>query len=239
MAKGFDCATPLTPETAAAFVGGGYQFVCRYLVPSGYKRLTKEESEAITAAGLQIISIFETYANRAREGWRSGELDGAAALRTAQEVGQPEGTTIYFAVDYDAPASDYEVIEAYLQSAAAELPGYEVGVYGSYAVIEEMARRGACTKYWQTYAWSKGQKSDAASIYQNQNEVQLNGIDVDLNESYGNEGWWNTMVVNTLSVEDANRMIELLKGMYAAGLSQDEVHRLANALRKASGQPEE
>ncbi|MFC5451115.1 peptidoglycan recognition protein family protein [Paenibacillus aestuarii] len=40
-----------------------------------------------------------------------------------------------------------------------------------------------------------------------------------------------------MTVEDANKLIEILKGIYNAGLSQDEVHRLANALRKASGQP--
>lgn len=29
---------------------------------------------------------------------------------------------------------------------------------------------------------------------------------------------------NDMSVEDANKLIELLKGMYGAGLAQEEVH---------------
>ena len=45
MTKGFDCSTPLTAQTAAAFVKDGYSFVARYLVPSGYKALTKSEAE--------------------------------------------------------------------------------------------------------------------------------------------------------------------------------------------------
>jgi flagellum-specific peptidoglycan hydrolase FlgJ len=42
-----------------------------------------------------------------------------------------------------------------------------------------------------------------------------------------------------MAVEDANKLIELLRGMYNAGLAKEEAHRLCNVLRKASGQPEE
>ncbi|GGA14320.1 hypothetical protein GCM10008018_69010 [Paenibacillus marchantiophytorum] len=54
MTKGFDCATPLTANTAAAFASDpdGYKFACRYLVPSGWKALTKAEAELINQAGL-------------------------------------------------------------------------------------------------------------------------------------------------------------------------------------------
>jgi hypothetical protein len=45
-----------------------------------------------------------------------------------------------------------------------------------------------------------------------------------------------------ISAEDANKMIGFLKAAYEASRypeSQAEFHRLANELRKASGQPEE
>lgn len=72
----------------------------------------------------------------------------------------------------------------------------------------------------------------------------MNGIDVDLNEGYGNEGAWNNLKEEEamLNVEDANKLIEFLGKVYAICIDQaskDEVHRLANELRKVSGQQEQ
>lgn len=192
--KGIDCATPLTAKTAQALAKLGIQFVCRYLVPEKYawKRLTRTEAEAVTASGMQMVSVYETTANRASGGAAAGGPDGVAALAEAKLISQPLGSAIYFAVDYDAQAKDYDAIERYLKAAAAEIPEYNIGVYGSYAVIEEMAKRGAAKHFWQTYAWSGGKKSKLANIYQYQNATTLAGLGVDLDESYGSEGWWST-----------------------------------------------
>jgi len=54
-----------------------------------------------------------------------------------------------------------------------------------------MARRGAAQHFWQTYAWSGGKRSAKANIYQYKNGQTIAGHPVDLNESYGGEGWWN------------------------------------------------
>jgi hypothetical protein len=191
--KGIDCATPLTAATAGDLAAAGMKFACRYLVPEQYawKRLKRSEAEFITAAGMQIISVFETSASRAAGGAVAGQADGTAAYKEAQLICQPTGTAIYFAVDYDAQPVDYDAIEAYLRTAGEQIPGYAVGVYGSYAVIEEMARRGVAKHFWQTYAWSRGQKSQATNVYQHKNDISMVGIGVDLNESFGNEGFWN------------------------------------------------
>ncbi|MBO9597916.1 MAG: DUF1906 domain-containing protein [Cohnella sp.] len=192
--KGIDCAQPIPAATAKAIAAQGYRFAARYLVPAGYawKRLTRKEAEGITAAGMTIVSVFETTANRPAGGADSGRADGQAALKEASAIGQPEGTAIYFAVDYDAQPKDYDEIEAYLRAATKELGQYRTGIYGSYAVIEEMRRRGAAQHFWQTYAWSRGQKSAYANVWQHKNGVTVAGHPVDLNESYGNEGWWDT-----------------------------------------------
>lgn len=194
MNKGIDCAQPLTDAKAKALAAAGYLFAARYLVPVDYawKRLTRAEADAITAAGMQVISVYETSANRPAGGARNGTVDGKAALKEAQAIGQPAGTAIYFAVDYDAQAKDFAAIEAYLRAAAAEITGYTVGVYGEYDVIEEMAKRGAAKHFWQTYAWSAGKKSARANVWQYKNGQNVAGHPVDLNESYGDEGWWNT-----------------------------------------------
>lgn len=190
--EGIDCATPLNARTARALADAGVEFVCRYLVPARYawKRLTGDEAEYITGAGMQIGSVFETTANRAAAGAAAGQADGVAAYKEAQLICQPKDTAIYFAVDYDAQPADYDAIEAYLRAAEEQIPGYRVGVYGSYTVVEEMAHRGAAWHFWQTYAWSGGKKSKAANIYQHKNDVSMAGIGVDLNKSFGNEGFW-------------------------------------------------
>lgn len=244
MAKGIDCANPLTVASAAKLAAAGYSFAARYLVPQEYawKRLTRTEADAITNAGMQIVSVYETTANRPAGGAKNGYLDGAAAYREAKAIGQPKGTAIYFAVDYDANPDDYDSIAAYLQAAAAQIPGYKVGVYGSFTVIEAMLGRSVAQCAWQTYAWSRGKKSALANIFQHQNDVKVAGIAVDLNESYGNEGWWNTLpeIKPLMSKQDANKIIGFLQAAYQSTTdpeAKEEFHRLANELRKASGQP--
>lgn len=253
MAEGIDCATPLNAQTARALAALGCRFAARYLVPAGYawKRLTPAEAKAISDAGMRIVSVYETTASRPAGGTSSGNSDGAAALREARTVGQPPGTAIYFAVDYDAGAGDYDEIEAYLRAAAAQMPAYEVGVYGSFAVVEEMAGRGACRHFWQTYAWSRGKQSGKANLYQYQNNVQKAGVWVDLNRSFGGEGWWsltsqtetaggNEEVTPDMSQEDANKIIAFLQAAWNIATTQtdkDEFHRLANEIRKAAGIP--
>jgi hypothetical protein len=127
----------------------------------------------------------------------------------------------------------------YMKAANAATPNNNTGVYGSYSVVEAVYASGACSRFWQTYAWSRGNKSAAANMYQYQNDITANGITIDLDESYGEEGRWNTMI--QLSVADANKIILFLSAAYLATDSteaQTEFHRLANELRKVSGQPE-
>jgi hypothetical protein len=248
MTLGFDCAASLTPGTAAAFARDGYVFVARYLVPNSWKMLTRQEAETITAAGLKIVSVFETTANRPLTGRDGGLNDGAFALSLARTMGQPEGSAIYFAVDFDATADQMPLVIAYIRAASENTPGYNTGVYGSYAVIEAARVAGACSRFWQTYAWSRGSKSDAANIYQYENDILVHGIGVDLDESYGDEGWWNTAEPaqsggqSMIMPEDANKMMGFLKAGLAAAPNPEakaEFQRLANELRRVSGQPME
>jgi hypothetical protein len=246
MAKGFDCATPLTAALASKFKSDGYEFVCRYLVPNGWKMLTRAEAEAVSAAGLQIISVFETTADRALGGYAAGLSDGAQAIQSARVVGQPKGTRIYFAVDFDATALQMPTVIDYIRGCSTATPEYSTGVYGSASVVQAVRAAGACSGYWQTYAWSRGVKNSGIHVYQYQNNITVNGIGIDLDESYGGEGWWNTLtggeVDEMLSADNANKIIRFLSAAWYAAdnaEAQAEFQRLANELRKASGQPEE
>lgn len=258
MAKGFDCATPLTEGTAELFFADGFEFVCRYLVPSGWKRLTKEEADAISAAGLKIVSIFETSASRALGGRNAGLVDGTAAKQTAFAVGQPAGSRIYFAVDFDATPSQMGTVLDYIKAASEATPEFLTGVYGSAAVIEAAMSAKVCSGFWQTYAWSKGRKVEGVHIYQYDNGPKglgqgIHGVNVDLDTGNSDMGWWNTLAPADplpggewgdymMNQEDANKIIGFLKAAYEAAGSKEgqaEFHRLAQELRKASGQPEE
>ncbi|MED5019345.1 DUF1906 domain-containing protein [Paenibacillus chibensis] len=192
--KGIDCSTRVTAAVAKKFKADGVSFIGRYVTPGSWKSVTKEEAETIIAAGLQILSVFERTADRTKGGAANGAEDGKRAYAHVRSIGQPIGTAIYFAVDYDAPASQHNNIEAYLRAAAKEIPGYKIGVYGSFSVIEAMAIRGAASYFWQTLAWSRGLISAKANVYQKQIDVGANGIMVDWNDQYSDAGLWGAAV---------------------------------------------
>lgn len=199
MAAGFDTSTRLTADKAREFASGGFVFAGRYLdAPTSWKALSAAEARDISDAGLYIVSLYERTASRAREGAAAGEMDGRQALTHAQRVGQPEGSAIYAAVDYDAPAADYDRVEAYLKAFDGEIHGYELGVYGSYGVCKAMYERNVSQKLMQTYAWSKGQVFAANSIYQYENDISVSGIGIDRCESNGDAGGWKVgMAIKT------------------------------------------
>ncbi|TBL75047.1 DUF1906 domain-containing protein [Paenibacillus thalictri] len=246
MSKGFDCATPLTAALARKFKADGYAFVCRYLAPPGSgKRLTAAEAQVCTDAGLYLVSVFERTADRALGGAANGAEDGAMALQYAQEVGQPKGSVIYAAVDFDATASNYNAIEAYLRAFDQQIKGYECAVYGEYEVCKAMLDRGVVKKVWQTYAWSQGARLTGANLYQYQNDIVVNGIGVDLDESNGDAGGWQKgMAIEQATALDAGVAQTIINTWIGPAWheatdqqSKDYLHWLANELRKASGQP--
>lgn len=187
MVKGIDCASPLTARTAEAIKAAGYEFAGRYLVPAEgsmkWKALTRAEAMAVTGAGVRLLTVWETTADRARGGMAAGAVDGAKAVKLAGSMGIPKGAAIYFAVDYDARERDFGAIEEYLRGARAQLDGeWRIGVYGSYRVIEAMAERGAADCFWQCVAWSGGKKSGRRNVYQAQFGQSCAGVAIDVNE---------------------------------------------------------
>jgi hypothetical protein len=264
MDKGFDTATKLTAAQARQFVAQGFVFVGRYLdTPMSWKALTLQEVHDITDAGMSIVSIYERAANRTKEGSMAGECDGKEAFAYAKAIGQPESSAIYAAVDYDAQPADYDSIEAYLRAFDAKIDGYELGIYGSYAVCKAMYERGGSIKIMQTYAWSNGKVFDSKSIYQYENDICINGVGIDRCESNGTTGGWKIgMAIKSstpqLPQNVASNIIDsYLKKQWAECEAErtqaeqegrtadaeawkelrDWQHYLANELRAASGLP--
>lgn len=191
-----DCSARLTPTTTAGLKAAGVVAVGRYLgfkTQGWSKCLTPDELQAIHAAGLSVVLIWESdptsegYFNYAK-----GVADAKLAVEEAAYLGVPKGTAIYFTADYDAQPSDMPVIISYFEGVRAGLAGqYLVGAYGSYSVLEALkASSYAPDKYWQTSAWSKGQIFPDSHIYQYQNNATLAGVAVDRDTIQNDAGAW-------------------------------------------------
>ncbi len=168
MSRGIDCASPVSARAANILKAEGYSFVGRYLVPPSYtKAMSWAEAEILHAAGLEILLVWETTAARMRGGAAAGREDGARAYARARELGVTENAILYFAADFDARAEEMSALRAYLTAARDQTGPYEVGIYGSYRVIEAM-RESVAKGFWQCVAWSGGRVSDDMTVYQAQ-----------------------------------------------------------------------
>ncbi len=189
MARGFDCATKLTLQSASALKREGFEYTARYLGNS-WKTFDTSEAEAICKAGLKLISIFQKSADRAAYFTEAqGKADGLEAVKAAKAVGQPAGTAIYFAVDFDARSSSMPSILAYFNGVNKTFHTYKLGIYGSYAVM--LAVKGKAAYYWQTYAWSNGKVADFIHMHQYENNINVAGILIDRNDVRKNPGHWS------------------------------------------------
>jgi hypothetical protein len=155
--NGLDTTIELTRH-AAALKAQGYDFALRYYSNNASKNLSLGEARALSGAGLQIGVVWETSGTHAGFFTRAqGLADGAQAFRMAKEsIGQPFGSAIYFAVDYDPTQADLDgVISNYFTGVHAALyvanegePSYRVGVYGSGLCCGTLIDRGIATLSW-------------------------------------------------------------------------------------------
>lgn len=230
MILGIDCASKLTFDKAKALKNKGYEFAGRYLVPQTgnlkWKALTAQEAKDITDAGMSLLTVYETTANRALGGAASGAYDGAQALKCAHDISMPTSGVIYFAVDFGAQAGDMDTIEAYLKAARLNTDEYEIGVYGSYFVVEEMAKRKACIHFWQCVGWSQGKKSSYRNVYQAKWNKTEAGVAVDINEcdDMGAAGIWNYEEDNMTGKQIYEKLNEYLANEQAPDWAKKELN---------------
>lgn len=194
--KGLDSATDLSPK-AKELVDLGYTWVARYLFEPGTSSfkdaLSADEARVLTDAGLFVVSIWESGRPTSASYFTIGKgtKDATHAAAQAKTVGQPHGTPIYFAVDYDAAPAD---IVGYFKEINSALrgTGYLVGCYGPGRVLQYLHSRGLLTHEWlpQSCGWA-GYLAELsiASIVQGKETVVL-GRDVDFDVSNGIGGGW-------------------------------------------------
>ncbi|SLL33476.1 metalloendopeptidase-like membrane protein [Mycobacteroides abscessus subsp. abscessus] len=190
MTLGFDCATKLTEKMARDLKRAGFEYAARYLGES-WKSFDKKEAEIIQKAGIKLISIFQKSANKLSYFTEEqGSVDGKDAEKWAKAVGQPEGTAIYFAVDCDVTGKQMSTIQSYFLAVKKQLRSYKVGIYGSYAVMYGMKNYG--DYFWQTYAWSRGEVAPFIHMYQHENNIIIEGVNIDRNRIMQSPGHWGS-----------------------------------------------
>lgn len=169
MAKGFDCTADTTPHIPA-IKAAGYTFVARYMSHSPWKDVTRKEALALTAAGIYLVSVWESAGDHESFfTYAQGQKDGEAAYAYAKMIGQPTTAPIYFAVDADLSCasgqpSHTEGVYAYFAGVrnALQVHGtmgvhtYHCGVYGSGHVCSVLKSAGMVTHTWlaQSPGWS-------------------------------------------------------------------------------------
>ena len=178
----------LVRPDGAAIRAAGFSGAMRYLSYDAAKNLSPDERDDLFAASLAIGLVWETTATRALSGWNGGVADAAEALRQATALGLPVSRPIYFAVDFDTTPQQQATIDAYLGGAASVLGSARVGVYGSFYVVERCHASESAHWFWQTDAWSGGQLSAHAQLYQDGGPAGL--PDADNNVVLGDWGPW-------------------------------------------------
>lgn len=180
----------------AAIRAHGDAFVVRYLYNGG-KGLTRAEIQDYQSNGLKIALVYEEDGSELLGGYSAGVRVANAALSLKRSLGIPDSVPVHFTVDRDAQGQDLANAVAAIRGAVSVLGFAGVGGYGSFAFIE--AIRGICKYGWQTYAWSRGQVSSNATLYQYLNGQTVNGGSVDfcrnLAEDFG--AWGGTLAAGS------------------------------------------
>lgn len=150
----------------------GIVFIARYLWKLKYddgvrtnKGLSKAESDAAEANGLEVVHIYEEDGKELNKGFDAGVRVAKEAERFRTEQGL-EPKPIYFNVDYDAQPAEYAAIIEALKGAATVIGVERVGLYASYAVVKMAFDAGVIKWGMQTYAWSNGQWEPRAQLRQ-------------------------------------------------------------------------
>jgi hypothetical protein len=160
------------------------------------KCLTLVEAQSICMQGMNIAVVFQQGQTNSTD---FSEIKGYEAGRRAyryahNDIGQPDGSGIYFSVDFDANAEEikncvvpyFEGIERAFNEVSSNQPIYQVGVYGSGVTSSALSKKNLCSLIW--LAMSRGFRgtrealnNGAYNLEQRAPEATLCGLGVDYN----------------------------------------------------------
>jgi hypothetical protein len=165
--------------TVAQIQATGAQWVARYFSPDASKNVTAAEVHDYAAAGLGLVTVFESTAGRATQGRAAGVADAQLAEQQRHAVGLPDTHIHHFAVDED---TTWAAVKPYFDGVVSVIGLDRAGCYGGLHVIEGAQAYGIGF-LWQTVAWSGGVWSQHATIRQTGGTVLAGGADIDYAEA--------------------------------------------------------
>jgi len=154
---GIDYAFSPHPTTAL-ITGTGHKFVARYMSPDVHndqngKNLLAGELQLLLAAGLSVIVVEESTAQRMLGGHDAGVADARHGDTVVKALGMA-GMPVYFGCDFDAAPQQQDSINDYLRGAASVIGVTRVGLYSGFWPMTRAFNAGLITFGWQAYAWS-------------------------------------------------------------------------------------
>ncbi len=198
-ARGIDMALD-SRDVAQELKGSGLHFVARYYRSplSRLPPLSADEARMVSSNGMKLVAVWQYQSNRPEHfSYERGFADAITAYQQARAVGQPNGSAIYFAVDYNAPDRDIAgAVQQYFRGVRAGLaatgggsPPYKVGVYGSGAVCLYLRRMQLAEYTWlsASTAWYGSRDYGEWNIKQGRRTTLLS-FDHDINETQGDYG---------------------------------------------------
>ena len=147
--EAFDCSTPITQARANTLKANGYKYAGRYISGGEKKRITIPEIELILANGMKWFPIFQKSGNSLSYfNAKQGLDDANECLANGIKYRIPSGSTIYFAVDFDAMDGDVTTnILPYFKAIKNRFDfhnprNYKIGIYGARNVCSRVSDAG-------------------------------------------------------------------------------------------------
>lgn len=162
------------------------------------KKITPAEAQLISERGFKIVAVYEDLPTTADYfSADRGKADAEGAMQQASLIGQPKGSAIYFAVDYNAQPEDISgPIKDYFEAIAATLgDAYPAGIYGPGSACDAMLKCG-----YVKYAWlSQSTGFDGYNTFTgwciNQGpETSVSGLNSDVDIARGDYGGFKVVV---------------------------------------------
>ncbi|MDT6967254.1 glycoside hydrolase domain-containing protein [Lactiplantibacillus pentosus] len=153
-----DTSHQINASEAAALSSAGYEYIGRYLTGTAGtgddevdKNLTTSEISLLTDAGLKIFPIYQDGASDSEDYFTEskGSSDGRKAGLAAMELGFPDDTIIYFAVDVDIQDGDIAgTVAQYFTGVASGISSFDfkIGIYATRNVANTIITDGLAEK---------------------------------------------------------------------------------------------
>lgn len=171
-----------TPNPSA-FRSIGVTFAWRYHSDDPSKNLTLGEARELQAAGIDVVTGWESSATRPLAGFDAGRRDAQVCVEQSAACGRTRPPRHVFAFDDDPAAHNLNDLLPYYEGAATVIPKRDCGCYGGYSLVAFLIGHGF-GYHFQTYAWSHGLRHPAAQLYQYSNSHNVGGVDTDFDLAF-------------------------------------------------------